>query len=160
MQESSGLVTSKEAPKCVKFGKDPALRRFSVFWVVIFRISTRFARHSPDASWWAVIRTSCPLTRQSELQLCRWLDAGTSSPYMISACATSTRRNIWFLPSTKIQPFTAGSFAGGSAILPRNVPSTANAAELDSRSPNARLTTQRSSLIVILMQSSAAAFPA
>src|SRR6476619_3208529 len=63
----------KRGPKRVKFGKDPALRRFSVVWVVIFRISTRFARHSPDASWWAVIRTSCPLTRQSELQLCRWL---------------------------------------------------------------------------------------
>jgi hypothetical protein len=44
--------------------------------------------------------------------------------------------------------------------LPLNVPSTANAAGIDIRSPNARLTIQRSSLIVILMQGSAAAFSA
>jgi hypothetical protein len=44
--------------------------------------------------------------------------------------------------------------------LPVNVPSTANATELDSSSPNPRLRTQRSSLIVSLMQSSVAAFSA
>jgi hypothetical protein len=160
MQESSVLVTSEGTPKAVKFSKVPALRRFSVLWTPTLSISTRFARHSPEASWWAVILTSCPLIRQSELQPCRWLEAGTSSPYTISACATSTRRSIWFRPSTKIQPFTAGTLAGGSAILPLNVPSTAKAVGVDSSSANARLTNQRSSLIIILMQSSETAFSA
>ena len=71
MQKSSEVVISQEFPKGVKFGKDLALKRFSGVGIVVLRISTRFARHSPDASWWAVIRTSCPLIRQSELQLCR-----------------------------------------------------------------------------------------
>jgi len=47
MHDSPGLVISPAGENQVKFGKEPALRWVGLF---IFRISTRFALHSPEES--------------------------------------------------------------------------------------------------------------
>jgi hypothetical protein len=146
MLNSPYLVIWRDSQKRVKFGKAQAFRGLSGNVTGIFRISTRFARHSPAESWLAVILTSCPGLRHSAVHLRCWL-TGTSSPKTISAWATSTRRSMWFFPWTKIQPGTARSFAGGSTTLPRNVPSAAKAAGLPNSSPKARHSTHRTFII-------------
>jgi len=50
MHDSPGLVTLQRGEKRVKFGKEPALTCPSAVGLLIFRISTRFALHSPDES--------------------------------------------------------------------------------------------------------------
>ena len=50
MHNSLGVVIWQAGEKLVKFGKELASRCFSAVEVVNLRISTRFARHSPDAS--------------------------------------------------------------------------------------------------------------
>lgn len=50
MHDSPGLVILQRGEKRVKFGKEPALRCASDVDLFIFRISTRFALHSPDES--------------------------------------------------------------------------------------------------------------
>ena len=50
MHDSPEVVISQRGEKRVKFGKEPALICVSDVGLFIFRISTRFALHSPDES--------------------------------------------------------------------------------------------------------------
>ena len=50
MHDSLGLVILQRGENRVKFGKEAALKCVSDVGLVIFRISTRFALHSPEES--------------------------------------------------------------------------------------------------------------
>ncbi len=50
MHDSPGLVILPRGENRVKFGKEAVLTCVSAVGLFIFRISTRFALHSPDES--------------------------------------------------------------------------------------------------------------
>jgi hypothetical protein len=50
MHDSPGLVILQRGENRVKFSKEPVLKCVSDVGLFIFRISTRFALHSPDES--------------------------------------------------------------------------------------------------------------